>query len=43
MVALQPLAIPMFLFFTLGHVLIFGGIALYLWIVWKDLKKHRVL
>ena len=40
---LRPLALPIFLFFTLGHALIVAGIVLYLWIVWKDLKKHRVL
>ena len=39
----DPLALNIFLFFTIGHALIALGLVLYLWMVWRDLRNHDVL
>lgn len=38
-----PLALPILIFFSIGNLLIIAGFVLYLRIVLKDLKKHKVL
>lgn len=36
-------AMAIFVFFTVGHVLLMCGIGLYMWDVWRDLREHDVL
>ena len=38
-----PFSLPIIVFFTVGHALIFAGVLLYVRTVWRDLKKHKVL
>ena len=40
---LKPIALTIFLFFSVGHALIIGGIALYIIEVRRDLKRHGIL
>lgn len=41
--ALKPIALTIFLFFSLGHALIITGIVLYIIEVRRDLKRHGIL
>ena len=38
-----PTALIIFIFFTLGNFFILVGLAGYVWLVLKDLKKHQVI
>jgi len=38
-----PTGTMIFVFFTLGNLLILIGLAIYIKLVLKDLKKHRVI
>ncbi len=40
---LNPTSLPIIVFFTLGHLLVFAGLIIYIRTVWQDLKKHKVL
>ena len=40
---LNPSSLPIIVFFTLGHLLVFAGLIIYIRTVWQDLKKHKVL
>jgi len=40
---LKPTSLPIFAYFSIGHVLIVVGLGLYFFRIWQDLKRHKVL